>query len=42
MGVKSQNEQFGNIKKLREEYAKKENPIISLDVKKRGNRQLLS
>ncbi len=40
--TEQRNEQFGNIKKLREEYAKKENPIISLDVKKRGNRQLLS
>ena len=29
------NEQFENIKEIREEYTKEENPIISLDVKKR-------
>lgn len=40
--VDQRNEQFENIKELREKYTQKENPIISLDVKKRGNRQLLS
>lgn len=32
------NEQFENIKELREEYTKEQNPIISLDVKKRTDR----
>jgi hypothetical protein len=36
------NEQFENIKKLREKYTKEENPIISLDVKKRADRRVLS
>jgi len=40
--AEQRNEQFENIKELREEYISKENPIISLDVKKRGERQLLS
>jgi Rhodopirellula transposase DDE domain len=40
--VDQRNEQFENSKELREKYTQKENPIISLDVKKRGNRQLLS
>jgi hypothetical protein len=40
--AEQRNEQFENIKELREEYAQKKKPIISLDVKKRGNRQLLS
>jgi hypothetical protein len=40
--VNQRNEQFENIKKLKGKYTQKENPIISLDVKKRGNRQLLS
>jgi len=30
------NEQFKNIKDLREEYARSENPIISIDVKKKS------
>jgi hypothetical protein len=30
------NEQFENIKELRERYTKEENPIISVDVKKRS------
>lgn len=40
--AEQRNEQFENIKELRGEYTSKENPIISLDVKKRGERQLLS
>lgn len=36
------NEQFENINRLREEYDKRGDPIISIDVKKRGNRSLLS
>jgi len=39
---KDRNEQFEKIKKLREEYSKSENPIISIDVKKRSHRQFLS
>jgi hypothetical protein len=31
------NEQFENIKELREEYTKSENPIISIDVKKKSS-----
>jgi hypothetical protein len=36
------NEQFENIKELRERYTKEENPIVSLDVKKRADRRVLS
>lgn len=32
------NEQFENIKELRENYTEKGNPIISIDVKKRDER----
>ena len=39
---KDRNEQFEKIKKLREEYSKSENPVISIDVKKRSHRQFLS
>ena len=35
------NEQFERINELKEEYTKNENPIISIDVKKRINRKLL-
>jgi hypothetical protein len=35
------NDQFENIKQLREKYDEEENPVISLDVKKRGDRELL-
>jgi hypothetical protein len=34
--AEQRNEQFENIKGLKEEYTKSENPIISIDVKKRG------
>lgn len=34
--VENRNEQFENIKKLREEYTKKKNPIISIDGKKKS------
>ena len=34
-GTKNRNEQFENIKRLRTEYEKNENPIISVDVKKK-------
>jgi len=34
-GCKDRNEQFEKINKLKEEYSKSENPIISMDVKKR-------
>jgi len=40
--TEQRNEQFENIKGLKEEYTQTENPMLSLDVKKRGNRQLLS
>lgn len=36
--AEQRNEQFENIKMLREKYTNEENPIISLDVKKRANR----
>ena len=32
---KDRNEQFEKIHELKEEYSKSENPIISMDVKKR-------
>jgi len=35
---KGRNEQFEKINKLKEEYVKSENPIISIDVKKRSHR----
>lgn len=35
---KDRNEQFERIKELKEEYSKSENPIISIDVKKRVHR----
>jgi hypothetical protein len=35
---KNRNEQFEKINKLKEEYSKNENPIISMDVKKRSHR----
>jgi hypothetical protein len=34
--AEQRNEQFKNIKDLREKYTKEENPIISLDVKKKS------
>ena len=34
--AEQRNEQFENIKRLREEYTKSENPVISLDVKKKS------
>lgn len=40
--AKQRNEQFENIKELRERYTKEENPIISVDVKKRDDRHVLS
>jgi hypothetical protein len=40
--AEQRNEQFENIKELRERYTKEENPIISLDVKKRADRRVLS
>jgi Rhodopirellula transposase DDE domain len=36
--VVNRNEQFENIKKLKEEYTESENPIISIDGKKTANR----
>lgn len=38
---KDRNEQFEKINKLKEEYSKGENPIISIDAKKRSHRQFL-
>lgn len=38
---KDRNEQFERIHELKEEYSKKENPIISIDFKKRIIRQFL-
>lgn len=38
---KDRNEQFERIQELREEYSKSDNPIISIDVKKRSPRQFL-
>jgi hypothetical protein len=35
---KGRNEQFEKINELKEEYSKSENPIISIDVKKRSHR----
>jgi len=35
---KDRNEQFERINELKEEYSKRENPIISIDVKKRVHR----
>jgi hypothetical protein len=35
---KGRNEQFEKINRLKEEYSKSENPIISMDVKKRSHR----
>jgi hypothetical protein len=39
---KDRNEQFERISKLKNEYSKSKNPIISIDVKKRIHRQFLS
>ena len=36
------NDQFEKIKELRAEYEKNENPVISIDVKKRNDRKFLS
>lgn len=36
--AEQRNEQFENIKELRERYTKEKNPIISVDVKKRTDR----
>ena len=38
---KGRNEQFERISKLKEEYSNSENPVISIDVKKRSHRQFL-
>ena len=38
---KDRNEQFKRIQELKDEYLKSENPIISMDVKKRIHRQFL-
>ena len=38
---KDRNEQFDRIQELKDEYLKNENPIISMDVKKRIYRQFL-
>ena len=38
---KDRNEQFKRIQELKDEYLKSENPIISMDVKKRIYRQFL-
>jgi len=40
--AEQRNEQFENIKGLREKYTREDNPIMSMDVKKRANRELLS
>lgn len=40
--TKNRNEQFEKIHELREEYEQSENPIISIDVKKRKDREFLS
>jgi hypothetical protein len=40
--AEQRNEQFENIKEIREKYTKEENPILSLDVKKRADRRFLS
>jgi hypothetical protein len=34
--VENRNEQFENIAKIRDEYEQSENPIISIDVKKKS------
>jgi len=38
---KDRNEQFEKINKLKEEYSKSENAVISIDAKKRSHRQFL-
>lgn len=38
---KGRNEQFEKINKLKEEYSNSENPVISIDTKKRSHRQFL-
>lgn len=38
---KGRNEQFEKINKLKEEYSNSENPVISIDAKKRSHRQFL-
>jgi hypothetical protein len=40
--TKNRNEQFEKIQELKEEYNQSENPIISIDVKKRRDREFLS
>jgi Rhodopirellula transposase DDE domain len=40
--AKQRNEQFENIKELREKYTQNDNPIMSIDVKKRDEGELLS
>ncbi len=39
--AEQRNEQFENIKELRERYTREENPIMSIDVKKRDDRYVL-
>ena len=40
--AEQRNEQFENIREIREQYQKEENPIVSLDVKKRVDGRVLS
>jgi hypothetical protein len=40
--AEQRNEQFENIREIRERYTKEENPIMSLDVKKRVDGRVLS
>jgi len=40
--AEQRNEQFKNIREIREKYPKEENPVMSLDVKKRVDGRVLS
>jgi hypothetical protein len=40
--AEQRNEQFENLREIREQYQKEENPIVSLDVKKRVDGRVLS
>jgi hypothetical protein len=40
--AEQRNEQFENIREIRERYTKEENPIMSVDVKKRVDGRVLS
>ncbi len=40
--ITNRDEQFKNIEELKEEYTKEDNPVLSMDVKKRVDRKSLS